>query len=124
MMPHSQTGLAPVFEERTCAFCHGRGIDPFDIMSSLSTCCVCGGTGKVRVLSPAITCAHCRGTGAIKTFTCTACGGKGAVLRPPLPTVPCLECHGTGDSASAPAMACIRCRGRGCVTGEVEQGGC
>ena len=38
-----------VFEELTCAFCRGRGRDPFDIMSSLSTCCVCGGSGKVLV---------------------------------------------------------------------------
>jgi len=29
----------------TCAFCRGRGNDPFGIMSHLSTCCVCGGRG-------------------------------------------------------------------------------
>ena len=53
------------FEELTCAFYGGWGRDPFDIMSSLSTCCVCGGSGKVRVQSPAVAGAHCRGTGWI-----------------------------------------------------------
>ncbi|MEI7946934.1 MAG: hypothetical protein WCJ02_09565, partial [bacterium] len=64
-----------------------------------------------------------RGTGAIKTLTCTACGGKGAVPRPALPVVPCPDCLGTGDDTSAPAMACLKCRGRGCVTGEVSNKG-
>lgn len=105
-----------VFEELTCAFCRGRGRDPFDIMSSLSTCCVCGGSGKVRVQAPAIACAHCRGTGAVKTLTCTTCGGKGAVHRPSLPTVLCPVCQGSGDDASAPAMDCLQCRGTGRIT--------
>jgi len=35
-------------EELTSAFCGGLGKYPFDIMPSLSTCCVCGGSGKVR----------------------------------------------------------------------------
>ena len=102
--------------EVTCAFCRGRGTDPFAIMSSRSTCCVCGGSGKVRVSRASLSCAHCRGTGAIQTLTCTTCGGKGAIPRPPGPTVPCPVCHGSGDDASAPAMACLKCRGSGCVT--------
>jgi DnaJ-class molecular chaperone len=110
-----------VFEDATCAFCHGKGMDPFDVMSALSTCCVCGGTGKVRSPSPAVACAHCQGTGAIKTLTCTTCGGKGSVSRPVLPPRPCPVCHGTGDDASAPAMACLKCRGRGyIIEGEVK----
>ena len=107
---------AVAFGEGICAFCRGKGTDPFDVMSTLSTCCVCGGTRKVRVRSPAIACAHCRGTGAIKTLTCTTCGGKGSVPRPALPIIVCPVCHGTGDDATAPAMACLKCRGRGCVT--------
>ncbi len=102
-----------VLEELTCAFCGGRGRDPFDIMSSLSTCCVCGGSGKVRVQSPAAVCAHCRGTGAVKTLTCTTCGGRGFVPQPLSPTVSCPVCKGSGDDASAPAMACLKCRGTG-----------
>jgi len=102
-----------VFEELTCAFCGGRGRDPFDIMSSFSTCCVCGGSGKVLVKAPAVACAHCRGTGAVKTLTCTTCGGRGSVHLPSLPTVSCSLCKGSGDDASAPAMACLTCRGTG-----------
>ena len=109
--------------EVICAFCRGKGVDPFDVMSALSKCCVCGGTGKVRVCAPRAPCAHCRGTGAIKTLTCTTCGGKGSVFRPALPTVPCPVCRGTGDDASASAMACLRCRCRGWVSQtETKQG--
>ena len=104
-----------VFEELTCAFCGGRGRDPFDIMSYLSTCCVCGGRGKVQVHAPAVACAHCEGTGAIKTLTCTTCGGRGSVHLPSLPTVSCSVCKGSGDDASAPAMACLKCRGTGLI---------
>jgi DnaJ-class molecular chaperone len=32
-----------------CAFCRGTGRDLFGIMSALSTCCVCGGTGTVSI---------------------------------------------------------------------------
>ena len=96
-----------------CAFCRGRGTDPFDIMSSLSTCSVCCGDGFVRVASPHARCAHCAGTGAIKTFTCTVCHGKGVVFVTGAATDPCPECGGDGDDASAPAMPCLRCRGRG-----------
>ena len=108
-------GTLAVFEELPCAFCLGRGRDPFDIMSSFSACCVCGGNGKVLVKAPAVTCAHCRGTGAVKTLTCTTCGGRGSVHLPSLPTVSCSLCKGSGDDASAPAMACLTCRGTGWI---------
>src|SRR4030065_448 len=62
-----------------CAFCGGKGNDPFGIMSHISTCCVCKGKGTVRVLSPYRRCAHCSGTGAVKTLTCPACMGKGVL---------------------------------------------
>jgi DnaJ-class molecular chaperone len=110
-----------VFEELTCAFCRGRGKDPFGIMSSFSTCCVCGGIGKVRVPAPIAPCAHCQGSGAIGTLTCTTCGGRGVVPRPAVPTVPCPLCHGTGDDASAPAMACLKCRGTGWINDQIRK---
>jgi len=103
-------------EKVTCSFCGGKGIDPFDIMSSLSTCCVCGGRKVVRVKVPYRPCAHCRGTGAVKTLTCTVCRGTGFVADSAGPTIVCPECKGTGDDTSAPAMACLECRGRGWVT--------
>lgn len=111
-----------VFEELTCAFCRGRGRDPFDIMSSLSTCCVCGGSGKVLIQSPTVVCAHCEGTGALKTLTCTICGGKGSVSKPQQPTVTCPVCRGSGDDASAPAMACMNCRGNGWIIEQLKEG--
>ncbi|MFA5111269.1 MAG: hypothetical protein WC443_07695 [Desulfobaccales bacterium] len=108
--------MGPVAAKMTlmpCAFCGGTGKDPFGIMSWLSTCCVCHGRGVVQVQSPSVPCAHCRGRGAIKTFTCTVCGGKGRVAAFAGPTVPCPDCRGTGDAVSA--LACLTCRGRGWI---------
>lgn len=119
--------MAVVFDlkQRTqtvqCAFCKGRGKDPFGIMSELSTCGACCGTGRVRVETPFVRCAHCRGSGAIKTFRCTVCGGKGVVSAPAGATVSCPQCAGTGDDTSAPAMECLRCHGRGWVVAEQER---
>lgn len=107
------TAGASRLERVVCAFCRGRGTDPFDIMSALSRCCVCGGRGTVMARAPYTRCAHCGGTGAIKTFTCTVCGGRGVVSALDGPAMSCPECRGSGDDASAPAMACLRCRGRG-----------
>jgi DnaJ-class molecular chaperone len=100
--------------EVTCSFCGGHGKDPFGIMSWLSTCCVCGGRGVVRVAAPARPCAHCRGTGAVKTFTCTVCRGTGFVPLTPGPRLQCPECRGTGADAAS-GLACLSCRGRGWV---------
>jgi len=99
----------------TCSFCSGTGKDPFGIMSRLSTCSVCGGSGMVQVEAPYNRCAHCEGTGAVKRITCTACFGTGFVPAAAGPTIACPECEGTGDDASIPAMACLRCRGRGWI---------
>jgi len=101
----------------TCSFCGGRGKDPFGIMSWLSTCCVCSGSGRVQVPAPHRPCAHCRGTGAIKTFTCTVCRGTGHVPVPPGPLQVCPECRGSGDDAGS-ALACMACRGQGRVPQE------
>ena len=42
--------------EIKCAFCKGTGKDPFDLLSELATCQVCGGKGKVDIIEPAIKC--------------------------------------------------------------------
>lgn len=102
-------------EEIPCAFCSGRGHDPFGIPSEFSTCCVCGGRGHVWVAAPHLVCAHCQGSGAVKTFTCTVCGGKGAVPAWPEATEPCPECGGSGDDRSAGSLDCLACRGTGRV---------
>jgi len=64
-----------------CAFCHGRGIDPFGIMSPSSVCYVCGGKRQVAVEEPLETCSHCGGSGIEPSgyLTCAFCKGKGKV---------------------------------------------
>ncbi|MBI2848798.1 MAG: hypothetical protein HYX88_01530 [Chloroflexi bacterium] len=103
-----------------CGFCRGKGRDPFGIMSSLSTCCVCGGKGKAYVQTPYAPCAFCRKTGVYphSRLTCTACGGVG--VRPvPQPNKVCPHCLGTGaDPRSEAGFYCLACRG----TGVVEEG--
>ncbi len=102
--------------ERQCAYCHGVGKDPFGILSTRSTCGVCGGKGQVRVPTPYIQCAHCKGTGAIKRFSCTVCRGTGVVYREAMPLITCPTCHGSGDDSSLPALECLNCHGRGWLT--------
>ena len=98
-----------------CSFCRGTGKDPFDIMSAMSTCSVCGGKGELRIRVPYRRCPHCQNTGAVKTYTCGVCRGTGYVPKPAGPTVACPECQGTGDDKGAPALACLMCRGQGLV---------
>jgi len=106
-----------------CSFCHGHGKDPFGIMSNVSNCCVCGGSGKIQVQTPVVACAHCGGTGAVKTLTCTTCGGRGYLTLPLLPIVSCPVCKGSGDDVSAPAMDCLNCRGKGFIINHKNQEG-
>jgi len=104
----------------TCGFCGGTGRDPFGIMSPLSTCCVCGGTGTVSVETPYVRCAFCHGTGVYphSRQTCTACGGVG-VSPVPEPNKTCPYCLGTGaDPQSEAGFYCLTCHG----TGVVEEG--
>ena len=103
-----------------CAFCRGTGRDPFGIMSALSTCCVCGGTGSVSIETPYVRCAFCQGSGVYPQSrqTCTACGGAG-VIPVHEPNEICPQCLGTGvDLQSEAGFYCLTCRG----TGAVEEG--
>ena len=69
------------FEEIKCAFCKGRGKDPFEILSPLSNCPVCHGRGVVKVRKPYEKCKACDGTGvyARSHLYCWTCHGKGVV---------------------------------------------
>ena len=105
---------ATVQDTVLCAFCKGRGTDPYDQLSALSKCGACDGTGTKVVSSPHTTCAFCRGTGSYKTFRCLVCGGAGAVPVMDGPTETCPECEGMASEASS-GLPCVRCRGRGVI---------
>jgi DnaJ-class molecular chaperone len=104
----------PAREVIPCAFCNGKGVDPFAIMSELSVCGCCHGRGTVRVLSPHVRCTFCRGTGSHKTYRCPVCGGAGAIAAFPVPSHPCPDCEGRAFEAFS-GRPCLGCRGRGVV---------
>lgn len=98
----------------TCAFCKGRGKDPFKLLSELATCQVCGGAGNIEVEDPAVKCAYCKGAGIYPhgtRITCTVCNGRGMVTVKGAPDE-CLKCRGTGQEAES-GLPCIECRGKG-----------
>lgn len=100
-----------------CAFCRGTGRDPFGIMSVLSTCSVCGGSGSVSMKIPYLRCAFCQGSGVYphSRLTCTACGGTG-VTPIPDPNERCPRCLGTGvEPRSEVGFYCLTCHGAGVV---------
>ncbi len=67
--------------EIKCAFCKGKGRDPFHLMSSLSNCPVCKGKKTVKVREPYETCGACEGTGRYfnSKMYCWTCRGKGVI---------------------------------------------
>ncbi len=112
------TETATKLKTITCAFCEGTGKDPFGIMSPLSACCVCGGTGTVTIETPYVRCAFCDGTAIYphSRLTCTACEGTGSI---PIetPTENCPNCQGTGvDPRYEAGFYCLVCHGAGIVS--------
>lgn len=105
--------------EVKCGFCNGTGKDPFQLLSKLSTCQVCGGKGKVRVIGPTMKCNFCNGTG-VQPYTtsrlhCLACGGVGLVTKIKNPKK-CPKCGGTGIYPRRPnPVACHICKGQGMI---------
>ena len=106
-----------VREKIRCAFCQGRGTDPYNQLSELSQCTVCQGEGLVSVPVPHVTCGYCHGTGSHKTFACPVCDGTGVVEPLDGPTCVCPVCEGLGFDASS-GLNCLRCRGLGRVSAE------
>ena len=64
-----------------CAFCRGTGKDPFKVLSPLSNCPACGGSGKALVQELYKTCPACEGTGVYfrSRLYCWTCHGKGVI---------------------------------------------
>jgi len=112
-----QRAAAGKWAEVQCAYCDGRGKDPFGIPSPKSNCCVCGGNGIVRVREPHIPCAFCQGMGMHpnRRLTCTVCRGKG-VVHAREPTQTCPACAGTGQAESEYDLPCTTCGGKGVVS--------
>ncbi len=108
------TRPARVHETRTCAFCRGRGVDPFNALSDRSLCGSCGGKGTVEVATPHVRCAYCSGSGSHKTYRCLICAGSGVVAAPKGPTRACPDCEGKAFESSS-GLACLTCKGRGVV---------
>jgi len=98
-----------------CAFCDGKGVDPFGLLSTISKCQVCGGEGSVTVEDPAIKCAFCKATGKHRDLRlpCLVCGGKGMV-NAPKGAKECPDCGGRGV-APANYLPCMTCGGKGVI---------
>ena len=98
---------------RTCAFCGGTGKDPFELLSKLSNCQVCGGRGNVSLAQPAIKCGYCGGTGIHRDqrLTCVVCGGKGMVTVEK-GSQTCPDCNGR-SVVEGDYLPCARCGGTG-----------
>jgi len=98
--------------EVKCAFCNGKGKDPFGLLSVLADCQVCIGKGTVRIEEPYEKCPVCHGTGVQynRRLTCLACGGRGVLsIEEGLETCP--ECGGSGKGAMG--LYCLKCKGKG-----------
>ena len=96
----------------SCTFCNGLGKDPYDLLSPMSGCQVCKGTGQVEVENPAIACVFCSGTGKNPLgarVPCIVCGGKGSNYCQS--NAKCTQCKGTGKSNDG--LPCTRCKGKG-----------
>lgn len=97
-----------------CAFCNGKGLDPFGVPSPVSKCQVCWGKGEVRIKAPTHGCAFCGGSGVHPhtRLCCTVCCGKGRVHLK-VPNVVCDACSGTGRGMDY--LPCLNCGGAGAV---------
>jgi DnaJ-class molecular chaperone len=97
-----------------CAFCNGTGKDPFELLSPISDCLVCSGTGNVEVMEPIKKCIFCAGTGQNplgSRVACIVCGGKGSIYISGNNICP--QCKGTGKSGDG--LPCSRCNGKAII---------
>lgn len=95
-----------------CAFCGGKGKDPFELLSEMAKCQVCSGRGKVIVVVPYDSCLACGGSGisSHSRLVCTACNGKGVVSQKK--GEECPACEGSGKDKESD-LPCSTCGGTG-----------
>jgi DnaJ-class molecular chaperone len=111
--------------EVECAFCKGSGRDPFDLLSTVSACQVCSGTGKRLLTAPVAKCAYCGGSGVHphSRMVCMTCRGAGQVSVPE-DAMPCPGCGGTGKESrhiyTDSVLPCTVCNGKGVVAKDSE----
>jgi DnaJ-class molecular chaperone len=104
--------IPAMLKKTTCAFCKGTGKDPFDLLSPVSNCQVCNGSGAVETEDPQIKCVFCSGSGKNPLgarVPCIVCGGKG--INPSRGSLKCPQCKGTGRSGDR--LPCTSCGGVG-----------
>lgn len=79
--PEELQGIPGELMEVECAYCWGRGKDPFGLPGPKASCSVCGGKGNNRVMAPYAQCRSCRGSGKQlgRHLTCSVCKGRGVV---------------------------------------------
>ena len=95
-----------------CSFCIGTGKDPYELLSSISDCQVCNGSGQILMDEPFKKCVFCSGTGKNPLgarITCIVCGGKGHNHYQN--NTKCTQCKGSGKSSDG--LPCTRCKGIG-----------
>jgi DnaJ-class molecular chaperone len=97
-----------------CAFCGGKGTDPFNQLSEKSRCESCHGRGVVLVPRHHVRCGYCNGAGSYKTYRCPTCGGTGVTEPVRSPVQTCPHCDGLGFETGS-GLECLTCRGRKAV---------
>ncbi len=96
----------------TCAFCGGKGKDPYDLLSVSAYCLVCNGQGHVTITEPYKKCLFCSGTGKSPLgarVSCIVCLGKGYYHCDSDKV--CGQCKGKGKSNDG--LPCTKCGGKG-----------
>jgi len=107
-------------KEIKCAYCGGKGLDPFGSLRPATKCQVCVGSGRISITifedKKLVKCQYCRGTGRhpFTRMTCTSCKGKGALLVNKKAGKVCPDCQGSGATAQK-NLPCRRCDGSGMI---------
>lgn len=99
-----------------CAFCKGKGKDPFGVMYPEAVCSVCHGMKEHYILKPFVNCAYCKKTGVEPGTrnSCLACHGRGSISSHKSNTKICLRCHGSGMNHET-GLSCHDCSGKGVI---------
>ena len=115
MATKTRKKISMSYKTITCAFCKGKGKDPFEVPSKLSNCQVCIGRGTVQVVEPVETCPYCKGKGIFfhHRMPCAVCGGKGAVTKIK-GEKRCAKCQGDGKDPDSD-LPCSSCYGLGAI---------